>query len=102
MANIVLFIMSFFCKTGSVGNFVKDKLAQFKFNAYIRFFMLSYFDFTFFSIMKILEGKNNTTVRKVASFFSYAFFVIAIIVPLFFLALLLKRFLVLKHKDGKS
>ena len=64
--------------------------------------MLTYFDFTFFSIMKILDGKNQTTMRKVATFFSYAFFVTSILVPLFFLALLFRKFPVLKEKEGKQ
>jgi hypothetical protein len=103
VANIVLFVMSFTCKTGRFGEFVKSKLSQFKFNAYIRFYMLTYFDFTFFSIMKILDGKNSTVVRKVATFFSYAFFVTSIIIPLFFLALLLRKFPVLEGpKEGRS
>ena len=102
IANVVLFVMSFSCKEGRFGEFVKSKLSQFKFNAYIRFYMLTYFDFTFFSIMKILDGKNSTTIRKVATFFSYAFFVTSIIVPLFFLALLLRKFTVLPEKTGKE
>jgi hypothetical protein len=92
VANIVLFALSFTCKTGRIGEFVQNSLRQFKFNAYIRFYMLAYFDFTFFSIMKILDGNNSTTTRKVATFFSYAFFVTSIIIPLFFLALLIRKF----------
>lgn len=57
--------------------------------------MLAYFDLTFFSIMKILDGNNGTAMRKVALFFSYAFFVISIVAPVFFVALLLRRFGVL-------
>jgi len=102
LTNIVLFIMSYTCKTGRMGEWVKAKLSQFKFNAYIRFYMLAYFDFTFFSIMKILDGNNSTVTRKVATFFSYAFFVTSIIIPLFFLALLLRRFGVLEEKEGRS
>lgn len=102
-ANIVLFIMSYACKTGRVAEFVKRNLAHFKFNAYIRFYMLAYFDFTFFSIMKMLDGNNSTSTRKVATFFSYAFFVTSIIIPLFFLALLLRKFLVLEGvKEGRQ
>lgn len=37
-----------------------------------------------------------------ALFFSYIFFVISIIAPVFFVALLLKKFEVLKNKDGKK
>ena len=102
VANIVLFVLSYTCKTGRIGEFVKHRLSQFKFNAYIRFYMLAYFDFTFFSIMKILDGNNSTTTRKIATFFSYAFFVTSIIIPLFFLALLLRRFTVLEEKSGRE
>jgi len=64
--------------------------------------MLAYFDLTFFSIMKIIEGDNSTTMRKIATFFSYAFFVISIVAPVFFLALLLRRFGILSEKAGKA
>lgn len=64
--------------------------------------MLAYFDMTFFSIMKILDENNSTTARKVATFFSYGFFVISIVLPVFFIALLLRRFKVLKVKEAKS
>lgn len=63
--------------------------------------MLIYFDFTFFSIMKIIEGNNSTTMRKLALFVSYFFFILSIIVPVFLIVLLLKRFDVLKLKEGK-
>lgn len=63
--------------------------------------MLAYFDFAFFSIMKMLEGNAVSTARKVASFFSYAFFVISIVVPVFFAAILFRKFPVLKEKAGK-
>src|SRR5688572_6567960 len=73
------------------GEFVGSKLSQFRFNTYLRMFMLVYFDFTFFSIMKIIEGNNNTMMRKIALFVSYFFFVISIVIPVFLIALLLKR-----------
>lgn len=64
--------------------------------------MLLYFDFTFFSIMKILDNNNSTVMRKIALFFSYFFFVISIVVPVFLVGLLLRRFDVLKLKEGKK
>ena len=100
--NIVVFIMTYCCKTGTFGKWANSTLQQFKFNAYIRFFMLAYFDFSFFSILKILEGRTDTVMREVATFFSYAFFVISIVVPVFFLAVILRKFPVLKEKAGKS
>lgn len=103
LVNIGLYIMTYCTKEGSrFREFVDSKLAQFKFNAYIRFYMLAYFDFTFFSIMKILEGKNDTVMRKVATFFSYAFFVTSIVIPVFFLAVILRKFSVLPDKEGKQ
>ena len=64
--------------------------------------MLAYFDLTFFAIMKIIEGNNTSAIRKVATFFSYAFFVISVVVPVFFLAVLLRKFPLLREKAGKS
>jgi hypothetical protein len=63
--------------------------------------MLIYFDFTFFSVMKMMDKNNSSSVRKVALFFSYIFFVISIVVPVFFVALLLKRFALFKVKGAK-
>jgi hypothetical protein len=100
--NLVFFLMSYCVKGGRLGEFVNERLAQFKFNAYIRFYMLAYFDFTFFAIMKILDGDNSSTTKQVATFFSYAFFVTSIVVPIFFLAVILRKFPVLKEKAGKS
>jgi hypothetical protein len=85
----------------SKGESLSNKLSQFKFNTYIRFFMLIYFDFTFFSIMKIIEGNNSTMMRKIATFFSYFFFVIAVVGPVFIVTLLMRRYDVLKIKEGK-
>ena len=79
-----------------------EKLSEFKFNAYIRFYMLAYFDFTFFSIMKIGEGNNSTGMRKTATFFSYAFFTFSIVVPIAFLAVILKQFPILSDRDEKG
>lgn len=64
--------------------------------------MLAYFDFTFFSIMKIGEGNNTTTMRKTATFFSYAFFTFSIVVPIAFLAVILKQFPILSDRDSKG
>ena len=48
--NILLAILNACLKEGSgLKDFTRRKLGQFKFNAYIRFFMLAYFDLTFFS-----------------------------------------------------
>lgn len=77
-------------------------VSQFKFNVYIRLFMLVFFSFTFFSVMKIIEGNNTTTMRKVALFASYFFFVLAVVVPVFLVTLIMRRFEVLKLKEGKK
>ena len=84
------------------GQFMSSRLGQFKFNVYIRLFMLIYFDFTFFSVMKIQDDNNSTTMRKVALFASYIFFVLSIVAPVFFVALILKRFELFKIKEAKK
>jgi hypothetical protein len=54
LTNVTILLLSLCCRGNSrFGTFVSSRLSQFKFNAYIRFFMLIYFDFTFFSVMKI-------------------------------------------------
>jgi hypothetical protein len=80
----------------------KRKLVQFKFNAYIRFYMLAYFDTTFFSIMKINEPNNSTTWRKAALLTSYVLFVLAIIIPVFLIAHVNRRFEILSLKEAKQ
>jgi small-conductance mechanosensitive channel len=59
IANIVCFIF-FKINVGTVRSkaWVKRRMVQFKFNAYIRYYMIVYFDTTFFSVMKIFEGNN--------------------------------------------
>lgn len=49
-------------KTGC-GRYLGNILSQYKYNAYIRFYMLTYFDLVFFSIMKIIDDKNDTPSR---------------------------------------
>lgn len=42
------------------GRFIGAVLKQFRFNVYIRFYMLTYFDLTFFAVMKYVEGNTST------------------------------------------
>lgn len=101
--NLVLFILSLACKRNDrFSKFINGRLAQFKFNVYIRLFMLVYFSFTFFSVMKIQDDNNETQMRKIALFCSYIFFVISIVAPVFFIIVLLKKFELLKIKEAKK
>ncbi|MFS8158873.1 MAG: hypothetical protein ACMG6E_01420 [Candidatus Roizmanbacteria bacterium] len=104
LINIAVLLLSLCCGGNSTrfGSFISSRLSQFKFNTYLRFFMLIYFDFTFFSVMKIQDKDNSTSIRKVALFFSYIFFVISIVAPVFFIALILKRFELFKIKEAKK
>ena len=80
----------------------RKRIIQFKFNAYIRYYMLVYFDTTFFSVMKILEGNNQTTARKAALLFSYVMFVINIVLPVILITTIYRRFDILKIKEAKQ
>lgn len=100
--NIVMFAISKCCSQGRLGIFTNTRLSQFRLNAYIRLYMLAYFDITFFALMKILDGNNESAVRKAALFFSYGFFVISVVAPVAFIAILLRRFDVLKVKEAKA
>jgi len=82
----------------TLNNWAKKKMIQFKYNAYIRFYMLAYFDTTFFSVMKIMDPNNSTMGRKAALLLSYVIFVLAIIVPVFLIAHINRRFEILSLK----
>ena len=64
--------------------------------------MLTFFDLTFFSIMKIRDGRDDTQGRKVATLASYVIFVMSIVIPVFLVTVLCRRFEVLKIKEAKS
>ena len=57
--------------------------------------MLAYLDLTFFSVMKIVENDNSTTARKAAVFLAYVIFVFSIVIPVFLVSLVTRRFAVL-------
>jgi hypothetical protein len=55
-SNIVIACMYYCSKKGSKINvWSGKKLGEYKFNAYIRFYMLSYYDLTFFAVMKLTQ-----------------------------------------------
>lgn len=102
IANIIVYLMSKL-NFGTIKSkaWVKRQMIQFKFNVYIRYYMLVYFDTTFFSIMKIFEGNNSTPARKTALLFSYVVFVINIVLPVVLISTIYRRFDILKIKDAK-
>lgn len=81
---------------------VKKTLVQFQYNAYIRLYMIVYFDTTFFGVMKIFEGNNSSTSRKVALLFSYIIFIVNIVTPFILVTLIFRRFELLKQKTAKQ
>jgi len=61
LIHLVLGLIYMLTSTRSaLGRSVRSTLQQFHFNIYIRYYMLCYFDLTFFSVMKIVEGNNST------------------------------------------
>lgn len=64
--------------------------------------MLAYFDLTFFSVMKLVEGNDSTQARKIATMASYIIFTLSIIVPTFLMFIVCKRFEVMKIKAAKA
>jgi uncharacterized membrane protein len=53
---LVLFVWMVVPKESSFGRGMGNLVGQFKYNVYIRFYMLAYFDLTFFAVMKYVEG----------------------------------------------
>lgn len=64
--------------------------------------MLCYFDLTFFSVMKLVEGNDSTPQRKVATMVSYVIFTLSVVVPTFLMFIVCKRFEVMKIKAAKA
>jgi hypothetical protein len=81
---------------------VKRRNIQFRYNVYIRYYMLVYFDVTFFSVMKIIEGNNKTNARKTLLLLSYILFVVNIVAPVILITLIYRRFDILKIKEAKQ
>ena len=64
--------------------------------------MLCYFDLTFFSTMKLVEGNDSTQMRKIATMASYIIFTLSVVVPVFLMSIVCKRFEVMKIKQAKQ
>jgi len=60
--------------------------------------MLSYFDLTFFAVMKYIEGDTSTSLRKAAEVVSYIIMTLSAVVPLFIMTVVCRRFEVMKIK----
>lgn len=101
ISNLVIFLMTKCFKTGRLADWSTRVLQKYKANAYIRAYMFCYFDATFFSLMKIMEDNNSTGLRKALLLLSYVLFIISIILPVFLITLILRRFEILKIKEAK-
>ena len=64
--------------------------------------MLLYFDTTFFSVMKILDTNNESTVRKLALVLAYVLLCVNIVLPVFLITIIYRRFDILKIKAAKQ
>jgi len=104
---VILHAVTFIVHKANIGTartkaWVKRRTIQFKYNVYIRYYMLVYFDTTFFAVMKIIEGNNRTNARKTALLFAYIIFVINIVAPVILITLVYRRFDILKIKEAKQ
>lgn len=99
ICNVVFFVVWMVAnKEGKVGQWVGKQLSQFRFNAYIRLYMLMYFDLTFFSVMKLVESNDSTPNRRMATIASYVIITMSFVVPFFLMTIVCKRFEVMKIK----
>jgi len=89
-------------RDSKTGKAIAETLKQFRFNVYIRFYMLSYFDLTFFAVMKYIEGDTSTELRKAAEVVSYIIMTLSAVVPLFIMTVVCRRFEVMKIKQAKE
>ena len=90
------------CSNQTLNDWAARKLTQFKFNAYIRFYMLAYFDTTFFSVMKIIDDDpNETAARKAALVLAYLLIVVNTALPFLLIFPIHRRFDILAMKEAK-
>ena len=65
ITNIVVFALYLCAPKGTKYEaWISGLLSQYKFNVYLRLYMLCYFDLTFFSTMKIVDGNDSTKMRR--------------------------------------
>lgn len=103
IANAVVYIIyKINCSNPTINNWASKAIVQFKFNAYIRYYMLVYFDTTFFAVMKIMDPNNHTMARKVALCTSYVVFILNIALPGFLIAHINCKFDILAMKEAKQ
>ena len=89
----------------SFGIWLGNVLSHFKFNVYIRYYMLCYFDLTFFSVMKLVDarqGNDTTPGRRMATIVSYVIFTLSMVLPVFFVTIVCVRFDVMRIKEAKA
>ena len=103
ISHIVLFLLSKFLREGKkLKDFADFMLPKFKYNIYIRYYMVTYFDTTFFAVMKIWEQRaNDTHARRFAYFIAVLLLIANILLPIFFFVLLQRRYFELGIKDKK-
>jgi uncharacterized membrane protein len=103
VANLVVFLLyAASDKQSPRGKKLGEILSQFKFNVYIRYYMLAFFDITFFSVMKIVEGNDSTSARKMATLASKIIICFSFVVPVVLNFIVCKRFEVMKIKAAKA
>jgi signal transduction histidine kinase len=64
--------------------------------------MLVYFDLTFFSVMKLVQGNDDSAIKRTATLISYVIFTLSVIIPTFLMFVVCKRFEVMKIKAAKA
>lgn len=103
IVNIVFFVCWLVInREGKFGVWISKQLSQFRFNAYIRLYMLMYFDLTFFAVMKLVENNDSTPSRRMATIASYIIITLSFVVPFFLMSVVCKRFEVMKIKQAKA
>ena len=99
---IYVIVHSLVPKNWTFSDVARRGVKQFRYNAYIRWYMLAYFDLTFFSIMKILEGNVETYNRFLAQMASYVIVCFNAVVPLFVFYVIFSRKDLYKIKKAKE
>jgi hypothetical protein len=77
-------------------------LQEYRFNAYIKYYMLIYYDLTYFAIMKFANSDSDKdSFDKLLTFLGIVVICTSIVIPLLLMTVIFKRFSVLRIKETK-
>lgn len=104
--NLLVGIAYFLCpdKWKKIKSYLTSSFREYRWNIYIRYFMISYFNLCIFSLTKIIEPRENdiNDTRRMLTITAYVIFTLVILLPLICITVVCSRFDLMKIKEAKA